>query len=209
MVKIPLHIISTPEKILYVISKLEKPTFNTVAEEVGMKYANSRAVMKTLVEGGSISFIKDPFSYKAMRVFITDQGAAEVAKMTPDRFTNAARTDIILDDAKKGTITVMSLLNTHYSESNRGNTAVQNIYQRLLLMVRDGLIEKQGIRNNMANSEYAITERGRARLEGRDLNDYPITRATPAGERRDRFIYGVKVVNPKFRIAPRGMKWTK
>ncbi len=202
---VPPHILITSEKVLYIISKLDNSNIKILAEAAEMKYENIRAVTYTLESEGMIKTHKADDGYHETILSITDAGRLAVSKMTAGRKTNTARTSIFLHNIAKKPMSVMTLLEAHFSENNREQSAIQNVYQRLLLMARDGFIIKRDHSKSMMNAEYIITARGLAKLHRKDLSNYPIIKPKKIGVRKDSFSDGIKIRNPNFRITPRTM----
>ena len=122
--------------------------------------------------------------------------------VTPSRITNIADKMIILSDAAIAPVSVARIIESHFSLSNRGPNTVEKVYQRMWVMKKDGLIRKIDTSSSMLNSEYAITARGLAKLEGRSLDSKPVV-IKPKAARKERTPYGIKVRNPNFRIESR------
>ena len=194
---VPAHVMLTRDKILYIIANSYRPTFTDIARETQTSYENARVVMIGLMANGMIEMEK--IGGKFVRAELTEAGVVEINRILTAKITNTARTTLILSEANTGPITVTSILETYYSETNRDQNAIQNIYQRLLLMARDGFIAKRDHSRSMLHAEYVITQRGKAKFEGRDYTAVPAPEKKRA-VRRDNITGGIRVKNPEFRI---------
>ena len=202
---IPTHIFRTRDRALYVISRLELPTIKIIGDEAGISQENTRYVIGALKADSMIVNYSIAEGYRSLRSEITEFGRAELAKMTPSRITNTAETMLLLSDAAVAPISVASILEAHFSVSNRETSAMKNIYQRLWIMKRDGHIRKIDKSRSMLGAEYAITAKGLAKLEGRELENQPaiIPVIIKPVVRKKRVKDGIIIRNKGFRIESR------